>query len=128
VKPGKTLFAGKHDNVVKLVYEGKVDAGATFYSEPAPDGTIRDARARLLETYPDIAKKVKIVAITEPIPNDPVVFRKGLATDNAYKISLGLIKYVATDTGKNTLTAIYSTEGFVRCSDADYDILRAAIK
>ncbi len=127
VKPGKIVFAGKHDTVVKMVYEGIADAGATFYSEPSNDGTIRDARARLLDKYPDVAEKVKIIATTEPIPNDPVVFSKDLPNDISYQVSLGLVKYISTEAGKEVMMSLYSTEGFVRCSDTDYDALRDAL-
>lgn len=128
VSPGKIVFAGKHDTVVKMVYEGIADAGATFYSEASNDGTIRDARSRLMEKCPDVVEKVKIIAITDPIPNDPVVFSKDLPNDISYKVSLGLIKYLSTDAGKEVMMSMYSTEGFVRCSDADYDALREALK
>lgn len=97
------------------------------YSEPSPDGSIRDARERLINKYPDVAEKVKIVAITEPIPNDPVVFNKDLSSDISYKISLGMIKFMSTDIGKDVMIAMYSTEGFVKCADADYDDLRKAM-
>jgi len=45
IKPSKTIFVGQHDVVVKMVYQGKADADATFYSEPSNDGSIRDARS-----------------------------------------------------------------------------------
>ena len=127
IKPSKKLFAGKHDEVVRMVYQGKADAGATFYSEPAADGTIRDARARLVDQYPDVVEKIKILKVTEPIPNDPVVFSKNLPDDISYKISLGLIKFMTTEEGKKTMKDLYSLEGFVRCSDADYNTLRNAL-
>jgi phosphonate transport system substrate-binding protein len=127
VKPAKTVFAGKHDTVVKMVYEGIVDAGATFYSEPASDGTIRDARAKLLDKYPDVADKVQIIAITEPIPNDPMVFRKDIPNEVSFKVSLALIKYMSTDEGKEVMDALYSVDGLVRCTDSDYDELRRAM-
>jgi phosphonate transport system substrate-binding protein len=53
VELGEVVFAQKHDNVVTMVYQGQVDAGATYYSLPARrevDGRIvediRDARMR----------------------------------------------------------------------------------
>src|SRR5690606_17745430 len=39
---GGTVFAQKHDNVITMVYQKQVDAGATYYSEPH-GGQIRDA-------------------------------------------------------------------------------------
>jgi len=65
--------------------------------------------------------------ITEPIPNDPVVFAENLPDELSYKISLGLIKFMSTEIGKKTMKELYSFEGFVRCSDADYNSLRSAL-
>ncbi|MDC1175089.1 phosphate/phosphite/phosphonate ABC transporter substrate-binding protein, partial [Bacteriovoracaceae bacterium] len=60
VKPERTTFLTKHDNVVTSIYQKQVDAGATYYSAPAADGTIRDARSRVKTQYPDVEDKVKI--------------------------------------------------------------------
>ena len=43
-EPANTTFAIKHDNVVTMIYQKQVDAGATYYSPPSKDGKIRDAR------------------------------------------------------------------------------------
>ncbi len=128
ITPGKIQFVQRHDDVVKLVYEGKVDAGATFYSPPAPDGTIHDARARVKSTYPDVEKKVVIVAITEAIPNDPIVFSKKFKEESAKLIYIALVKLAATEKGKEILLDLYGTEGFVRASDADYNSIRDILK
>ena len=48
VKPSESVFAMKHDNVVIMVYQGQVDAGATYYAPPRPGtGEILDARMRV---------------------------------------------------------------------------------
>ena len=44
VSPGNMTFANKHDNVIIMIYQKQVDAGATYYSAPSEDGSIRDAR------------------------------------------------------------------------------------
>ena len=51
----------KHDNVVTMVYQKQVDAGATYYSPPDKTGEFLDARARYKNQYPDIFEKVKII-------------------------------------------------------------------
>ena len=124
VKPSRETFVKKHDEVVKLVYEGKVDAGAAFYSPPAADGTLRDARGRLIEKYSDIEKKVIVIAKTEPIPNDPIVFSKNFNPEHARKLSLALMKLAKDEKGKTALIELYGSEGFVKASDADYNSLR----
>lgn len=124
ITTGKIQFAQKHDDVVKLVYEGKADAGAAFYSPPSGDGTIHDARARVKDIYPDVEKKVVTIAVTEAIPNDPIVFSKDFNDDFARRIYIALVKLSTTEKGKETLLDLYGTEGFVRASDGDYNSLR----
>lgn len=124
IKPSKEIFAKKHDEVVKWVYEGKVDAGAAFYSPPGSDGTMRDARARVKEKYPDVEKKVIVLAKTDAIPNDPIVFSKNFDPDATRKLYVALVKLTTDAKGKQTLLDLYGTEGFVKASDADYNSLR----
>ncbi len=58
VKPGRETFAMKHDNVVIMVYQKQVDAGATFYSPPHPiTGEPLDARSRVKKQHPDVFEK-----------------------------------------------------------------------
>ncbi len=128
VKPERTTFLTKHDNVVTSIYQKQVDAGATYYSAPAADGTIRDARSRVKTQYPDVEDKVKIIAITEKIPNDPFVFRKDLPKEITYKFITAVKKYLSTEKGKTTFKNIYSVDGLVDSSDADYNSLRDMIK
>lgn len=124
VKTSKEMFAMKHDEVVKLVYEGKVDAGAAFYSPPAADGTLRDARGRVKDKYPDIEKKILILAKTDAIPNDPIVFSKSFNPDAARKLYIALVKLSTGEKGKQVLLDLYGAEGFVKAADADYNSLR----
>ncbi|HEY9044335.1 MAG TPA: phosphate/phosphite/phosphonate ABC transporter substrate-binding protein [Ohtaekwangia sp.] len=124
VQPGKEIFAKKHDEVVRLVYEGKVDAGAAFYSPPATDGTLRDARMRLKDKYPDVDQKVITLVKTDAIPNDPIVFSKNFDTEAARKLYMALVKLAQEPKGKQMLLDLYGTEGFVKASDADYNSLR----
>jgi len=124
VQPAKEIFAKKHDEVVRLVYEGKVDAGAAFYSPPATDGTLRDARVRLKDKYPDVDQKVITLVKTDAIPNDPIVFSRNFDEEAARKLYLALVKLAKEPKGKQMLIDLYGTEGFVKASDADYNSLR----
>lgn len=128
VQPGNTMFAIKHDNVVTMIYQGQVDAGATYYSAPSSEGKIRDARSRVKTQFPDVESKVKIIDITEKIPNDPFVFRKDLSPAIISKFIGALKKFIGTEAGKTVFKNIYSVEGIVDTTDADYDGLRNMIK
>ncbi|MEP6736692.1 MAG: phosphate/phosphite/phosphonate ABC transporter substrate-binding protein, partial [Chryseolinea sp.] len=124
VTAGKEIFAKKHDEVIKLVYEGKADAGAAFYSPPSTKGEIHDARDRVRAKYPDVEKKVIILVTTDPIPNDPVVFSKQFDAETARKLYTALVKFSTDAKGKQVLLDLYGTEGFTKASDTDYDSLR----
>jgi len=128
VKPGNTTFANKHDNVVIMIYQRQVDAGATYYSAPAESGEIRDARSRVKTQFPDVEDKIKIVTITDKIPNDPFVFRKDLPKEITDKFIGAVKKFINTPKGKEIFERIYSVEGVVDTSDKDYDSLRSLVK
>lgn len=122
VVPSEYVFAMRHDNVVIMVYQKKVDAGACFYAPPE-EGKIKDARARVITQFPDIEEKVKIIQLTDPIPNDPIVFRKNLPQDIKDKMVKAIKKIMNTEEGKSAFYSIYSANGVVETKDADYDVL-----
>jgi phosphonate transport system substrate-binding protein len=128
VELGNKTFAIKHDNVVTMVYQKQVDAGAPYYSAPSDSGKIRDARSRVKTQFPDVEDKVKIITITEKIPNDPFVFRKDLPQEITDKFITAVKKYLSTEKGKQVFKNIYSVEGLVDTTDSDYDGLRSVIK
>ncbi len=127
IKPKETVFARKHDNVITMVYQRQVDAGATFYSPPVGE-TINDARRLVLTQYPNIKDEVKIVTLTDPVPNDPIVFRKGITDEMRAKIVEALIKYIKTEEGKSVFKDLYGADDFVKSNDAKYDPIRAILK
>ena len=125
IRPSETVFAMRHDNVVTMVYQGQVAAGATYYAPPDPKtGEILDARMRVEKQFPDVAEKIKIIGFTEDIPNDPWVFRKNMDKDMENKIINALIKFVNTDAGRKAMYDIYDIVGLIRTKDSDYNKLR----
>ncbi len=128
VKVKEKIFAGSHDAVVTAVYQKKVAAGATFYTPPDPDGTPKDARWVVRTQFPDIYEKVKILQITGPIPNDPLVFRKDLPEELKVKVAEALTKYLTTPEGKKIMFDMYHITDFKQANDADYDIVRKYLK
>lgn len=127
IEPSETVFASKHDNVVSMIYQGQVDAGATFYSPPA-DGEIQDARRLVKTQYPDVEKKVKIIDLTESIPNDPIIFRKELTEEMKTKVIETFQKFIATPEGKDAFKKIYGVDDLKVATDKDYDGVRAMMK
>lgn len=126
IKPSETVFAGKHDNVISMIYQGQVDAGATYYSPPA-EGEIQDARRLVKTQYPDVEDKISIVTLTDPIPNDPVVVRDDLPEDVKSALQAALMKMMQTSEGKDAFKAIYGVTGMKLATDADYDQVRQVL-
>ena len=122
----ETTFAGGHDKVVIAVYNKQVDGGATYGD--SVEGQTTDARTTVQSTLPDVLEKVKPIAKTEPIPNDTVSVRKGLAPDMVTKIRDGLLKVAESEEGKTALKDLYRIDGLAPSADADYEPVRKAAK
>lgn len=116
---GQTLFAGGHDKVVVAVYQKQVDAGAVY------GGADRDARDRVEGTIPDVLQKTKVIAKTDPIPNDNVSVRKELPEEVKSKLKAALEKISASDAGRRIL-GNYDIDGVQPVTNADYESLRKA--
>ncbi len=123
IKIKESVFAGRHDSVVTAVYQRQVDAGATFHS-PEVDGIPQDARKLVKAQFPDVFEKIKILKLTGPLPNDPVIFRNEIPEELKIKISTALKKYVKTEEGSQVLYKMYHFNDFKDAKDSDYDQVR----
>jgi len=116
---GQTFFASGHDKVVIAVYQKQADAGAIY------GGKDRDARDRVQGTIPDVMEKTKVIAKTDPIPNDNISVRKELPAEVKAKLKTALQKIMATDAGRRILEN-YEIDGVESVTDADYESIRKA--
>ncbi|MBX3040023.1 MAG: phosphate/phosphite/phosphonate ABC transporter substrate-binding protein [Bdellovibrionaceae bacterium] len=123
IKPQDVVFAGRHDTVAMMVYQKRVDAGATYHALP-DNGEPQDARKLIAPQYPDVFKKVRILARTGPIPNDPIVFRKDFPIEIQEQVVVALRKYVKTPEGLKALDDLYHMSDFRDATDADYENVR----
>ena len=123
IEPKEHMFALRHDNVVTMVYQKQVDAGATFYSPPE-EGKVQDARRLVKTQFPDVEEKIKIIALTDAIPNDPIVFRKDLPEKVKKDVQQALIKFVNTEEGKKLFHELYGVTNLVEATDSVYDGVR----
>jgi phosphonate transport system substrate-binding protein len=109
-----------------MVYQGQVDAGATYHSPKDPSGKILDARSRVLTQFPDVEQKVSILTLTDAIPNDPIVVRKGLPQSMKDKVRTAFVACVKNN--QDAFKAVNNSTGLAPVSDAEYDKLRASVK
>ncbi|HPQ80615.1 MAG TPA: phosphate/phosphite/phosphonate ABC transporter substrate-binding protein [bacterium] len=128
IKPGSTSFAGSHVKAMEMVYDGKVDAAATFHTRPSVAGVERDARSEILAKHPDAMAKLKIVALTDEIPNGPVALRRGLPAEIKSKLVGSLMEFARTPGGRQALIDLYNITGLTIANDADYDGVQKVIK
>jgi phosphonate transport system substrate-binding protein len=158
INPGQEVETGGHNQSVIAVYEGQADFGTTFFSAPGNDWKvgdppepagdievreengstrvyvggqrIRDARASVLSTYKDVVNKVRILEISDPIPNDTVSYCKGFPEDMKAKINKGLMDFAKTEEGKAVLEndKFYDISDFEPVADSKFDPIRDMIK
>jgi phosphonate transport system substrate-binding protein len=121
------MFAGGRPQAILAVYQGTADVGCTYWSPPDENGVPQDARFAVLDTYPDVMEKIKIIGFTEWIPNDTVTFRKGFPEDMKEKIIVSLLEYAKTEKGKKVLNNLFNISDFVRADDSEYDIVRKTL-
>ena len=127
IKPKETIFAQRHDNVITMVYNGQVDAGATWHSPPH-NGKMQDARLLVQTQYKDIEKQVKIIHLTNHFPNDPIVFRADMPQQLKEDTINALLSYISTEEGKKIFHDLVRATGLVKCSDSTYDSVREVLK
>ena len=122
VNPDKDLSdiidAGSHDAVVAAVYNGDVDAGATYV----------DARTRVEKNFPDVMEKVVVLGVTTDIPNDGVQFIPSMSEEMKAKITKALLEIAATDEGKEALKTAYQWNALEEHDDTFYDPFRQILQ
>ncbi len=110
--------AGSHDAVAAAVYNGDVDAGATYV----------DARTRIEGDYPEVMDRVVVIALTEDIPNDGVQFHPSIEGEMREKIINALLEIAATDEGKEALGTAYQWNDLEKHDDTFYDPFRQVLQ
>lgn len=94
----QVVFAGNHPSVILAIYRGQVDGGATF----------EDARDNVRGQFPDVNQKVKVIATTNPIPNDTWSLSTRLNPALRAKIKDRLLRIATTPDFKQALQTLYS--------------------
>jgi phosphonate transport system substrate-binding protein len=114
----EVVDAGSHDSVVAAVYNGEVDAGASYV----------DARTRIEKDYPDVMDKVVVIAVTADIPNDGVQFHPSVPDEIVDKVVKALLEIADTDEGKEALKVAYQWNALEEHDDSFYDIFRQVLQ
>ena len=117
-----TQNAGSHNNVAIAVYKGDCDAGVTYIN------VLTDTSANLAAQYPDIADKVKIFAVTPPIPNDGMQFIKSLDPNLRKVVVEGMMAMANDPGGKAVLKSLYNYDSFQEVDATFYNEFLAVLQ
>jgi len=104
----KVSFMGTHDNVIKAVLNGEIDAGATY------NEAMDMAKARGLDV-----NALKIIAETEDIPKDAIAVNPSIPDEVASLLQKAFVEFKEFQGLKTPV------DGFVASDDKRYDVIRA---
>ncbi len=106
----KVDYLKKHDNILYNVLYKKFDAGAVY-----------DKAFQLLKNDEE-RSRLKIVARTPEIYNEPIMVRKDLPDEFTARLKKAFLKLKSSDTETaEILKDIGNIDGFTESSDADYE-------
>ncbi|HEU4319465.1 MAG TPA: PhnD/SsuA/transferrin family substrate-binding protein [Acidimicrobiia bacterium] len=88
----------------------------------------RDARRNIREAAPDVIQAVRILTLSDPIPNDTVSYSPDFPDELSQQINAALEVFAADDPeGFATAFDAYSWSGVATTSDAEFDSIRALL-
>jgi basic membrane protein A len=159
VEPGEIVEAGGHPQAALAVYNGEVDFATTYFSAPlttppwkpgdnpepfdytavklndqgqafAGDVRVLDARTAVLDVAPDIFEKVRIMMLTDAIPNDTMSFSPEFPEALKSQIMDAMVAFTASDACKESICSdqFYNWTGIQPIQDSAYDVVRKLIK
>ncbi len=123
----KQIFTGTHDALVMAVFDGSVDAGATWVNDS--DG--KDGAWQLYLRKPADLKQVKMIFLTEPIPGDALTTSKKLWKEDrplVEKVAKVLQRMGEALDGRQILGDLYGIDKMVPATPEDFAAVRAAAK
>ncbi len=127
IKVSKRIFAGSYSEALRMLLAGNADAAAIYTSCDSMNNEL-DSRNLMLGEFPDIFSKTSVIYKAPPVPNEPVVFRKGLPDKIREKVISALMKCPQDSECRDALVNINRVTGFKRISGEEYNGLRKIIK
>jgi phosphonate transport system substrate-binding protein len=115
---GRVVDVDDDQAVIRSVYEGTCDAGATsVHAQQALQGELAD-----------LDQRVRVLAVTDPVPNEGASVPQGLAPDVAEKVKNGLLAVSLTPEGVAAIRSMFGLDALAPVEDSAYDALRAALE
>lgn len=94
------------------------------------DYRVLDARANVREEVPDIVQQVKILTLTDAIPNDTLSFAPDFPEALRTQIEEALVAFAETDAWAESIgnEDFYGWSGVEPAADAEYDVIRLMVE
>ena len=138
VSLGRAYMAGGHPNVVQAVWDGKAQAGSSFWSPPGKKQTeagtlVGDARWLVSQRFEtreqkrDFLDEVRVIARTDPIPNDVCATRKGFSEDLWQRFEASLQRFLVTPAGREAYFDLVAGVAAKPAGDEAFDGFREAL-
>ncbi|MBM3151459.1 MAG: hypothetical protein FJZ96_04520 [Chloroflexi bacterium] len=90
---------------------------------------VKDARRTLRKVVPDTIQRLRILAVTVPLPNDTLSFGANFPAEVSDNILQALYDWAASDAeGFATVFTAYSWTSIVPAEDSEYDPIRLAVQ
>ncbi|MFH1523935.1 MAG: phosphate/phosphite/phosphonate ABC transporter substrate-binding protein [Chloroflexota bacterium] len=90
---------------------------------------VLDARANIRTEAPDVMQKVRILAVSQPVPNDTLAFGPKFPADVRAQIADALVAFSQTDAWGESIGSndFYGWTAIEPATDAEYDVVRAMV-
>jgi phosphonate transport system substrate-binding protein len=91
---------------------------------------ILDARANIRTEAPDVIQKVRILAVSQAIPNDTLSFGPEFPAEVRTQIEEALLAFAETEAWDASIGSadFYGWSGIAPATDAEYDMVRAMVE
>ena len=106
---GQERFLGSHDAVVRAVFDGTADVGATFGGPPGSSDA--DERSGFHDVDPNIP--VRVIFRSGPVPADAVVCDSALPTATRVRVTAALLHLGTFAIGRRVTRRLFGADGFV---------------
>jgi phosphonate transport system substrate-binding protein len=127
IEPKSTVFSGSHFLSVQQLDEGQVDAIAVFADDK---NGLKNAYVKYSK-HPNPEKQVRVLWVSEPIPNDPFCVRQDYYDQYpklTHNLMFALIDVVDKLRSNKDVMETVGAQGFVPATQRQYDPVREMVK
>jgi phosphonate transport system substrate-binding protein len=123
---GRELFFGSHGDVVRAVFDGRADVGATFGG--APDAADPDAGSGFARVELEDRKPVHVLFRSSPVSSDAVVCEAKLPSVMRARVTAALVHMGTFAVGRHVTRAVFGADGFRPFDGAALEPLRELVE